>query len=61
MYAVNHKAGNIVDLFGQIQFICYQNDDNSLSYSPYKGKGVITTKLLFNFTNLRPENPHRYK
>ena len=58
IYEVNHKVGNLVNFFQQLRFICYQNNNSGLSYTLYKG--VITTKLLLNFTNPRPDDLNGY-
>ena len=60
-YEANHHTGNRVNSLEQVQFICYQNNDGGLLYTPYNYKGVIATKLLLNFANPRPKDPCKYK
>lgn len=58
-YEADCNAGNLVNFLDQIWFVCYQNNDNSLFYTPYKG--VTAIKVLFCFVNHRLDDSQGYK
>ena len=39
--------------------VCFGGDDGGLSYGPYKQ--VVAVKLMNNYTNNEPYNPHGFK
>ena len=43
----------------RLKVVCYESDDSSLSYKPYKV--VVAVKLVHNFTNPRADDPHVFR
>ena len=58
-YASNCNAGNLVNFLQRLIVICYESDDGGLSHKPYKI--AVAVKSLHNYSNLKPNNPHRFK
>ena len=42
-----------------LQIVCYRSDDGGLSFKP--DKNIVVVKSLNNFSNAKPNNPHRFK
>ena len=58
-YAANCDAGNLINFLQRSKVICYESNDGSLSHKPYKI--TIAVESLHNYTNSKPNNPHRFK
>lgn len=58
-YNVNCNNGNLVLFLDGLRVVYYQNNDDKLSYEPYKM--IVVIKLLRNFTNSTPKDPRGYK
>ena len=48
-YAVDCKERNLINIINQLQTVCFSDDDDGLSYGPYKQ--VVVIKSMNNYTN----------
>ena len=55
-FAVDSDKGNIIKFLDRLELICYESDDSGLCHKPYKV--VVAVKLLHNYTNPKPDDPH---
>ena len=58
-YAADRQAGRLIKFLKRLHTVCFGSDDGGLSYTPYKQ--VVAVKLLNNFSNNKPHDPHGYK
>ena len=58
-YAADRQAGKLIAFLNQLRTICFSSDNAGLSYAPYK-QGVAV-KLLNNYSNNKPHDPHSFK
>ena len=58
-YSANRQAGRFIKFLKQLRTVCSDFDDSGLSYTPYKQ--VLVVKLLNNFSNNKPHDPHGFK
>ena len=58
-YVTNHDNENLINFLHRLKVICYESDDGGLSHKPYKI--AVAVKLLHNYTNPKPSNPHGFK
>ena len=58
-YIANCNARNLINFLQRLNVICYESDDSGLSHKPYKI--AVAVKLLHNYSNPEPNNPHRFK
>ena len=59
LYAVDRDNGNIIKFLDRLKLICYESDDSGLSHKLYKV--AVAVKSLYNYTNMKPDDPHRFK
>ena len=55
----NQNAGRGGRGRGGSSSLCYRSDNGGLSFKPYKN--VVEVKLLNNFSNVKPNDPHWFK
>ena len=53
------KDGNLINFLTRVRTVCYGSEDRGVSSKPYKN--VVVVKSLNNFTNIKPNNHHRFK
>ena len=58
-YNTNCEDGELINFLTRLQTVCYGSDDGGLSFKPYKN--VVAVKSLDNFSNAKPNDPHRFK
>ena len=58
-YTADRQAGRLVEFIERLRTVYFVIDNGGLSYGPYKH--VIADKLMNNYTNNKPHNPHGFK
>ena len=58
-YKIIRSDAELIRFLEIVQKVCYGSDDGGLSFKPYKN--VVAVKLLNNFTNANPNDPHGFK
>ena len=58
-YAADRQAGSLIAFLERLRTVCFGSDDGGLSYGPYKQ--VVAVKLMNNYTNNEPNDPHGFK
>ena len=58
-YVADHDGRNIIDFLDRLRVIYYESDVGGLSHKPYKT--AVAVESLYNYTNLKPNKPHRFK
>ena len=58
-YKVDCQDGNLIKFFKQVHIVCFGNDNGELSFRTYKQ--VIVVKLMTNYSNNKPHDPHGLK
>ena len=58
-YAADRQARNLIKFINRLRTVCFGSDDGGLSYGPYKQ--VVAIKLMNNYTNNEPYDPHGFK
>ena len=58
-YDVDYQAGIIIEFLKQVCKVCFGSNDGGLSFGPYKQ--VVSVKLMNNYSNSKPHDPHGFK
>ena len=58
-YNADRQAGNPIEFLKQVCIVCFRSDDGCLSFKPYKQ--VVAVKLMNNYSNNKPHDPHGFK
>ena len=58
-YNVDCQAGRLIKFLNQLHIVCFESNNGGLSYGPYKQ--VIVMKLMDNYSNNKPHDPHGFK
>ena len=58
-YVIDCDKENLIKFLYRLKLICCESDNGGLSYQAYKV--VVAGKSLHNFTNPKPDDPHRFK
>ena len=58
-YEVDRQDRNITKFLKQVRTVCFGSNGGGLSFGPYKP--AVSVKLLKNFSNNKPHDPHGFK
>ena len=58
-YNVDRQAGNLMEFLKQVHTVCFWSDNGGLSFEPYKQ--VVVVRLINNYSNNKPHDPHGFK
>ena len=58
-YETMRANAELINFLAILQTACYGSDNGGLSFKPYKN--VVVVKSLNNFSNAKPNDPHRFK
>ena len=58
-YAADRQAGSLIAFIERLRTVYFGSDDGGLSYRPYKQ--VVAIKLMNNYNNNEPNDPHGFK
>ena len=58
-YKIIRTNAELIRFLRLVRKVCYGSNDGGLSLKPYKN--VVAVKLLNNFTNAKPNDPHGFK
>ena len=58
-YKADRQVGRLIEFLNQLRTICFGSDNGDLSYRPYKQ--VVVVKLMNNYSNNKPHDPHGFK
>ena len=58
-YHVNHQEGNFIEFSNLVRTICFGSNNRGLFFGPYKQ--VVAVKLMNNYSNNKPHDPHGLK
>ena len=58
-YDVDCQDRNLIEFLKWVRTVCFGSNDGRLSFGPYKQ--VVTVKLMNNYSNNKPHDPHGFK
>ena len=58
-YKTDCENRELINFLTRLQTVCYGSDNRGLSFKPYKN--VVVVKSLNNFSNAKPNDPHKFK
>ena len=58
-YKIDCQDGNLIELLKQALIVCFRSNDGGLSFGHYNQ--VVVVKLMNNYSNNKPHNPHGFK
>ena len=58
-YKMDCQDGNLIELLKQVNTLCFRSNDKGLSFRPYKQ--VVSMKLMNNYSDNKPHDPHGFK
>ena len=56
---MDRNTGRLLAFIERIRTVCFGGDDDGLSYGPYNQ--VVAIKLMNNYSNNKPYDPHDFK
>ena len=58
-YNADCQVGNLIKSLKRVQTVCFGSNNGGLSFGPYKQ--VVAAKLMNNYSNNKPHDPHSFK